>query len=133
MDGLMSRTHTPSTSSAGWAGCRRCLSASFTTSRSFYTSTSSTTSVRADFSILVLIEDIRALWSQKLVRHRDTTLFRYPVYSGRQSNAMSPYWIGQARHTHSVKFRENKKKQTTSTSTYSVPHTWHEREKRACS
>ena len=36
----------------------------FTLNRSFYPSTSSTTSVRADSSILLLIEEIQVLWSQ---------------------------------------------------------------------
>ena len=87
--------------------------------RSFFPSTSSTTSVRADSSIL-LVEETQVMWSQHYAR--DTVLrcqlpgtcSKHSAVDNWQCNAMWSYWIRQARHTHSMKnrkTRENKQKQ----------------------
>lgn len=60
---------------------------------SFYPSTSSTTTVRADSSVS---ERSTGLWSQN---HLTETHFLWSTQSI-QCNAMSSYWIRQARHTY---------------------------------
>ena len=80
-------------------GLRSIVCMFFTLNRSFYPSTSSTISVRADSSIL---EEIQVMWSQSYA----TEILRCHVcskHSSGQCNAMSSYWIRQARHTRSMK------------------------------
>ena len=81
----------------------------FTLTRSFYPSTTSTTSVRADSSIL---EEIQVLWSQsyatEILRCHVCTTIVSTAVSG-ECNAMSSHWIRQARRTHSMKQRNERK------------------------
>ena len=87
----------------------------FTLNRSFYPPTSGTTSVRADSSILERYKFCgHKTTPQRFCGHK-TTPQRYYVatyavstVSG-QCNAMSSYWIRQARHTHSMKQRDERK------------------------
>ena len=61
------------------------MSVFFTLSRSFYPSISSTTSIRADSSIL---EDIQVIYVVTKLRHRDTTVSCCAVSKSRQCNGM---------------------------------------------
>jgi len=89
---------------------RACRCVFFTFNRSFYPSTSSTTSVRADSSILE---------RYKLCGHKTTPQILHCCLvcskQSRQCNAMSLYWIRQARHTRSMKGRKQKKQTTKKT------------------
>ena len=85
----------------------------FTLNRDFYPSTYSTTSVRADSSIL---EEIQALWSTKL-RHRVTKFPRMQPKAQQwamQSHASS-YWILVAKGTTCTLYKIEKRKETNKT------------------
>ena len=82
----------------------------FTLPSYFHPSAFSTTSVRADSSIL---EDIQVMWP----RYYSTEILRCQVcskHSG-QFNVMSSYWIRQARHTHPITYRNKGNKEKTKT------------------
>ena len=84
-----------------------CVCVLFTLNRSFCPSTSCTTSVRAESSIL---EEIQVMWSQSYA----TEIRLCPVsskHSSGQCNAVSSYWVRQARHTHSMKYRNERKQE----------------------
>ena len=91
-------------SSTGCAGCRR-VCVIFILNRSSYPSTSSTTTVRADSSIL-LIGEIQVMWSYKNTPQRNYNTWYclgMQQAQSRQWNAMLSCWRQQAQHTHSMK------------------------------
>ena len=79
----------------------------FTWNHYFCPSTSSTTSVRTDSSIL---EEIQVMCSHKGTpqRYFVATYLVCSEHSSGQCNAMSSYWKRQARHGHPMKYRNER-------------------------